>query len=73
MEWSSHEPEYGMYDFSGMKNLTHFLTIAQEEDLVVILRLGPYMDAERDMVRQTVRDFFDFGVKGVCHMNRILL
>ncbi|XP_045106280.1 beta-galactosidase-like isoform X2 [Portunus trituberculatus] len=49
VEWASHEPEYGMYDFSGMKNLTKFLTIAQEEDLVVILRLGPYMDAERDM------------------------
>uniref|UniRef100_A0A0P4WBE4 Beta-galactosidase n=2 Tax=Scylla olivacea TaxID=85551 RepID=A0A0P4WBE4_SCYOL len=49
VEWASHEPEYGMYDFSGMRNLTHFLTIAQEEDLVVILRLGPYMDAERDM------------------------
>ncbi|KAG0725490.1 Beta-galactosidase [Chionoecetes opilio] len=49
VEWSSHEPEQGTYDFSGINDLPSFLTIAQEEDLVVILRLGPYVDAERDM------------------------
>lgn len=49
VEWSSHEPEEGMYNFSGMMDLPGFLTIAQEEDLVVILRLGPFIDAERDM------------------------
>ncbi|KAG0725488.1 Beta-galactosidase [Chionoecetes opilio] len=49
VEWSSHEPEQGTYDFSGINDLPSFLTIAQEEDLVVILRLGPFADAERDM------------------------
>ena len=53
VEWSSHEPEEGMYDFSGIADLASFLTIAQDEDLVVILRLGPFMDAERDMVRHS--------------------
>lgn len=50
MEWSSHEPEPGFYDFSGILDLETFLKTAQEEDLVVILRLGPFIDAERDMV-----------------------
>lgn len=50
VEWASHEPEPGMYDFSGMLDLETFLKTAQEEDLVVILRLGPFIDAERDMV-----------------------
>lgn len=49
VEWSSHEPEPGVYDFSGMLDLERFLTTAQQEDLVVILRLGPFIDAERDM------------------------
>lgn len=49
VEWSSHEPEPGFYDFSGILDLETFLKTAQEEDLVVILRLGPFIDAERDM------------------------
>nr|XP_053646960.1 beta-galactosidase-like [Cherax quadricarinatus] len=49
VEWSSHEPEPGVYDFTGMLDLESFLKMAQEEDLVVILRLGPFIDAERDM------------------------
>ncbi|XP_045618256.2 beta-galactosidase [Procambarus clarkii] len=49
VEWSSHEPEPGAFDFTGMHDLETFLKTAQEEDLVVILRLGPFIDAERDM------------------------
>ncbi|XP_071517532.1 beta-galactosidase-like [Panulirus ornatus] len=49
VEWSSHEPEPGMYDFNDILDLETFLKTAQEEDLVVILRLGPFIDAERDM------------------------
>ncbi|XP_064103731.1 beta-galactosidase-like [Macrobrachium nipponense] len=49
VEWSSHEPEPGVYDFSGILDLQKFLEIAQEEDLLVILRPGPFIDAERDM------------------------
>ncbi|KAK4298222.1 hypothetical protein Pmani_029407 [Petrolisthes manimaculis] len=49
VEWASHEPEPGMYDFTGMFDLETFIKTAQEEDLSVILRLGPFIDAERDM------------------------
>ncbi|XP_068220921.1 beta-galactosidase-like [Palaemon carinicauda] len=49
VEWSSHEPEPGEYDFSGILNLVKFVEIAQEEDLLVIMRPGPFIDAERDM------------------------
>lgn len=54
IEWASHEPEPGVYDFSGMLNFTDFVMKAQEEDLMVILRPGPFIDAERDMVSQAV-------------------
>lgn len=49
IEWSSHEPEPGVYNFTGMLNFTDFLVKAQQEDLMVILRPGPFIDAERDM------------------------
>ena len=40
----------GRYDFSGFNDVTTFISKAQEEDLMVILRPGPFIDAERDMV-----------------------
>lgn len=49
VEWSSHEPEPDVYDFSGICDLETFIKTAQEEDLLVILRPGPFIDAERDM------------------------
>lgn len=49
VEWASHEPEPDAYNFEGMLDVEEFIRIAQEEDLLVILRLGPYIDAERDM------------------------
>lgn len=39
----------GRYDFSGDLDILEFLRIAQEEDLYVLLRPGPYICAERDM------------------------
>ncbi|XP_071541373.1 beta-galactosidase-like [Panulirus ornatus] len=50
VEWSSHEPEPSVYDFSGNHDLEQFIRTAQQEDLLVILRVGPYICAERDMV-----------------------
>ncbi|KAB7501273.1 Beta-galactosidase, partial [Armadillidium nasatum] len=49
VEWASHEPEPGEYNFKGRFNLFQYLNIAHEEGLLVILRPGPYIDAERDM------------------------
>lgn len=51
--WNLHEPENGVFDFgdggSEMEDFLHieeFLKTAQEEDLFVILRSGPYICAE---------------------------
>uniref|UniRef100_A0A914V270 Beta-galactosidase n=1 Tax=Plectus sambesii TaxID=2011161 RepID=A0A914V270_9BILA len=47
--WLWHEPVQGHYSFSGSVNITRFLTIANRLGLDVILRIGPYSDAEQDM------------------------
>uniref|UniRef100_A0A131YM23 Beta-galactosidase n=1 Tax=Rhipicephalus appendiculatus TaxID=34631 RepID=A0A131YM23_RHIAP len=47
VEWSTHEPEEGQ--FAGAQELVHFLNLAQSHDLLVLLRIGPYICAERDL------------------------
>lgn len=50
VEWSIHNPKDNeQYIWSGMADLEHFLDLAVQEDLLVILRPGPYICAERDM------------------------
>ncbi len=44
--WNEHEPEPGVYDFSGNKDVAEFIREAQQEGLYVILRPGPYACAE---------------------------
>lgn len=44
--WNLHNPEPGKFDFSGIVNLTQFLTLAQQNHLFVLFRSGPYIDAE---------------------------
>lgn len=39
----------GQFDFSGDLNITEFVRTAQEEGLYTILRVGPYICAEREM------------------------
>ncbi|XP_018580033.1 beta-galactosidase-1-like protein 3 [Anoplophora glabripennis] len=53
--WNLHEPENGVFDFgeggSEMEDFLHieeYLKIAQDEDLFVILRIGPYICSEFD-------------------------
>lgn len=48
VEWSGHEPEPGKYHFSGDYDLEAFLDTAKDVGLLVILRPGPYICAERD-------------------------
>ncbi|XP_067147427.1 beta-galactosidase isoform X2 [Apteryx mantelli] len=47
--WNYHEPQPGIYDFSGDRDLEYFLQLANETGLLVILRAGPYICAEWDM------------------------
>lgn len=49
-EWSFHNPHDGQYVWTGMANIEKFVRIAAEEDLLVIFRLGPYINAERNGV-----------------------
>ncbi|XP_066506652.1 beta-galactosidase isoform X2 [Hoplias malabaricus] len=47
--WNFHEPTPGKYDFSGDRDLQHFLQLCKDLGLLVILRPGPYICAEWDM------------------------
>uniref|UniRef100_A0A8D3A4V2 Beta-galactosidase n=1 Tax=Scophthalmus maximus TaxID=52904 RepID=A0A8D3A4V2_SCOMX len=47
--WSFHEEIPGQFSFSGDRDLGHFLQVAQDIGLLVILRPGPYICAEWDM------------------------
>jgi beta-galactosidase len=47
--WNLHEPEPGVYDFSGNLDVAAFIRTAQQEGLHVILRPGPYVCAEWDL------------------------
>lgn len=50
--WNFHEPVPGQYDFGGDADLEHFLQLCQDIGLLVIMRPGPYICAEWDMVRK---------------------
>ncbi|XP_058116718.1 beta-galactosidase-like [Anopheles ziemanni] len=49
VEWSLHNPKENVYTWDGMADIEHFIELAAQEDLYVILRPGPYICAERDM------------------------
>ncbi len=44
--WNIHEPEEGVFDFSGEKDVEAFVRLAQEMGLMVILRPTPFICAE---------------------------
>ena len=44
--WNFHEPQKDVYDFSGQRDLGHFLELCRERKLHVLLRVGPYCCAE---------------------------
>lgn len=48
VHWALHNPHDGFYNWDEIADLEQALIIAQEEDLVVILRPGPYICAELD-------------------------
>jgi hypothetical protein len=44
--WNFHETSRGVFDFSGERDLGHFLDLCQQNELSVFLRVGPYICAE---------------------------
>lgn len=48
VSWNYHSPAPGAYDFTGVRDLDLFLRTAAEAGLYVILRPGPYINAEVD-------------------------
>lgn len=44
--WNHIEEQEGIFDWSGQRNLRHFLEICKEENMPVILRLGPFCHGE---------------------------
>ncbi|XP_004701857.1 beta-galactosidase-1-like protein [Echinops telfairi] len=47
--WNYHEPERGVYNFNGSRDLVAFLNEANKTNLLVILRPGPYICSEWEM------------------------
>ncbi|CAN8004542.1 unnamed protein product [Ixodes hexagonus] len=48
VEWSGHEPQRGKLNFLDNYDVVEFCKEAQQEDLLVILRVGPFICGERD-------------------------
>lgn len=44
--WNHVEEVEGVYDWSGQRNLRHFLELCKKEEMPVILRLGPFCHGE---------------------------
>lgn len=44
--WIHHEPNEGLWNWSGNLNLHHFLEICKEENMPVVLRIGPFCHGE---------------------------
>jgi beta-galactosidase GanA len=44
--WGYYTPSPGVYDFSGVRDIEGVLRMAEEEGLYVIVRAGPYVNAE---------------------------
>ena len=47
--WNLHEPQPGVYDFSGQYDIAEYIREAQAEGLHVIFRPGPYVCAEWEL------------------------
>jgi beta-galactosidase GanA len=48
VDWAYHSPKPGVYDFSGVRDLDRFFDIANELGIYVMVRPGPYINAEVD-------------------------
>ncbi|MCT2196912.1 beta-galactosidase [Paenibacillus sp. p3-SID1389] len=44
--WNFHEEEEGVFDWSGNRNLRHFIDLCAKHELPLILRIGPFCHGE---------------------------
>ncbi|XP_078173260.1 beta-galactosidase 11-like [Carex rostrata] len=44
--WNAHEPESGKFEFTGQYDLAKFVKLAKDNGMFVILRIGPFIQAE---------------------------
>lgn len=49
IDWGYQSSEQGHYDFSGVRNVERAIQMAEDEGLYVIIRPGPYVNAELTM------------------------
>ncbi|MDE6450126.1 MAG: beta-galactosidase, partial [Muribaculaceae bacterium] len=47
--WNAHEPQPGVFDFTGQNDLAEFIRLCDKNGMKVILRPGPYVCAEWEM------------------------
>ncbi|KAI9738050.1 MAG: hypothetical protein M1818_005478 [Claussenomyces sp. TS43310] len=46
--WYQLEPSPGVWDYTGSNNISQYFQLAQSHGLNVVLRPGPYIDAEQE-------------------------
>ncbi|MCA0755833.1 beta-galactosidase [Paenibacillus sp. N4] len=47
-DWAYHSPKQGVYDFTGIRDIDALLDMTKQAGLYVIVRPGPYINAETD-------------------------
>lgn len=47
--WNLHEPEPQRWEFKGFADIESYLRLAQEQEMLVMLRVGPYICGEWDL------------------------
>jgi beta-galactosidase GanA len=84
-DWAYHSPAPGKYDFTGVRDVDKLLTIASQVGLYVIVRPGPYINAELDSggfpgwlqnlkgaARTTAPDYLDAALDWLGHIDAII-
>jgi Glycosyl hydrolases family 35/Beta-galactosidase, domain 2 len=85
LDWGYHSPAPGVYDFDGVRNMDTFLDAATDAGLYVIVRPGPYINAETDSggfpgwlttikgrARSTASDYLADAMEWFSHIDPII-
>ncbi|HEY0792569.1 MAG TPA: beta-galactosidase, partial [Chthoniobacterales bacterium] len=84
-DWDFHSPARGVYDFTGIRDLDRFLDEAAASGIYVIVRPGPYINAETDaggfpgwlttikgLARSTAPDYLAASDEWLSHVDPII-